>query len=225
MKRNAAINYSLYLVTDQSLLKGKNLLKSIEDAIIGGVTIVQLREKELGTKDFFDLAKQVKVVTDKYQVPLIINDRLDIALAVDAAGLHIGQDDLPIIVARKILGPAKILGISASNVEEAITAQVDGADYIGVGAIFPTGTKLDALQVNLETLRLIKNKVTIPVVAIGGINQNNALLVINEKIDGIAVVSAILAEHDCRQAAQKLHDLIHTSIEPAALNATNETLV
>lgn len=190
----------------------------------GGVTVIQLREKELSTKDFFDIAVQVKAMSDKYQIPLIINDRLDIALAVDAAGLHIGQDDLPVTVARKILGPAKILGISASNVDEAMNAQVNGADYVGVGAIFPTGTKSDAQQVDLETLRLIKNRVTIPVVAIGGINQNNAMMVMNENVDGIAVVSAILGEHDCRLAAQKLHDLIHTSIVPGVLNTTNPTL-
>lgn len=218
MKHNLTIDYSLYLVTDQKLLNGKHLLKSIEDAIAGGVTIVQLREKELCTRDFFDLAVQVKAVTDKYQVPLIINDRLDIALAVNAAGLHIGQDDLPVTIVRKIMGPAKFLGTSVANVEEAITAQFEGADYLGVGAIFPTGTKLDAQLVTLETLQQIKNQVTIPVVAIGGINQNNAKIVMNEKIDGIAVVSAILAEQDCMKAAQNLHNLIHTSTRGTQCN-------
>lgn len=220
MKHNQTIDYSLYLVTDRKLLNGKHLLKSIEDAIAGGVSIVQLREKELCTGDFFDLALQVKAVTDKYQVPLIINDRLDIALAVNAAGLHIGQDDLPVTIVRKIMGPAKILGTSVFNVEEAITAQFEGADYLGVGAIFPTGTKPDAKLVNLDTLRQIKNRVTIPVVAIGGINKNNAMLVINEKIDGIAIVSAILAESDCTQAAQNLYNLINTDSTGTQCNKT-----
>jgi thiamine-phosphate pyrophosphorylase len=211
MKHNPPFDYSLYLVTNRKLLKGKHLLKSIEESIAGGVTLVQLREKELCTRDFFDLAVQVKAVTDRYHVPLIVNDRLDIALAADAAGLHLGQDDLPVKVAREILGTEKLLGVSVSNEEEALKAQADGADYLGVGAIFPTGTKLDASPVTLETLRLIKARVVIPVVAIGGINQNNVRAVMNQRVDGIAVVSAILDKDDCRLAAKNLLDLVLSS--------------
>ena len=211
MTHNRTVDYSLYLVTDRNLLKGKDLPTSIEEAIAGGVTVIQLREKELGSREFFNVAVQVKAVTDRYHVPLIINDRLDIALAVDAAGLHIGQDDLPVAVARKLLGPEKILGVSACTVGEAVTAQMDGADYLGVGAVFPTGTKRDARQVTLDTLRLIKDRVKIPVVAIGGINQENASLVLHEKVDGIAIVSAILGAPDSRRAARNLHDQILAS--------------
>ncbi len=212
MKASKPIDYSLYLVTDRKLLKGNNLLGSIEEAITGGVTIIQLREKDCCTRDFFDVALKVKTITDSHNIPLIINDRLDIALAVNAAGLHIGQDDMPAKIARKLLGPAKILGVSASTLEEAITAQIDGADYCGVGAIFPTGSKHDARQVPLETLRQIKARLTIPIVAIGGINQNNARTVLQEKVDGIAVISAILCEQDCRKAAENLGKIVRSEI-------------
>ena len=213
MKCKSAIDYSLYLVTDEKLSAGKELPDCIEKAIAGGVSVVQIRAKKLSSRDFFNLAVKVKAVTDRHQVPLIINDRLDIALAVNAAGLHIGQDDLPVVVTRKIWGPSKILGVSASTLAEAMTAQTDGADYLGVGAMFPTDTKLDARHVSLETLGQIKKMANIPVVAIGGINRNNAHLVINEQVDGIAVVSAILNEADCRQAARILHDVICTCKE------------
>ena len=203
-------DYSLYLVTDRGLLGKRELIPSITAAIKGGVRMLQLREKDLATRDFFEVAREVKAVTDKFRVPLIINDRLDIALAVGASGLHVGQEDLPAQLARKLLGPAKILGVSVTNLVEALQAQADGADYLGVGAIFPTGTKSDAARVGLDTLRLIKQKVRIPVVAIGGINAGNAGSIKALKVDGIAVVSAILSQTDIEAAARELSGLMRS---------------
>jgi len=205
---NKAIDYSLYLVTDSGLLGGKDLLKTVEQAIQGGVTVVQIREKYLPSREFFQVALAIKAVTDKYQVPLIINDRADIALAVDAAGLHIGQDDLPLAEARKLLGPDKIIGVSAATLEEALLAQSQGADYLGVGAIFPTNTKDDADSVSLPQLQAIKAGVTIPIVAIGGINGSNIQSVMETGVDGAAVVSAIIAAADPGEAASKLQQLM-----------------
>lgn len=198
------IDYSLYLVTDRDVLKGRDLCTAVDQAIQGGSTLVQLREKNISSREFFSTACAVKQVTDKYNVPLIINDRLDIALAVDAAGVHLGQSDLPCKIARQILGPDKLLGISAATMEEAAEAEKDGADYIGVGAVFPTGTKLDARSVSIGGLKLIKETLGIPVVAIGGINENNFMLLKPAGIDGIAVVSAILGREDIQNAASKL---------------------
>lgn len=200
------VNYNLYLVADRSILgEDKDFLQSIEDAISGGVTLIQLREKKSSTRKFYNIAKQVKKITSKYNIPLIINDRLDIALAVNAEGLHIGQDDIPLPIARKILGPNKIIGVSASNLDEATKAKKDGADYLGVGAVFPTTSKDDADSVSINTLKLIKGKVKIPVVAIGGINLENTHKVMKTGIDGIAVISAILKSDDIKNAAQNLH--------------------
>lgn len=201
------INYSLYLVTDRDLLRGKELQKTVEQAIQGGVTVVQIREKNLSSLEFFQVAGAVKVVTEKYNVPLIVNDRADIALAVDAAGLHIGQDDLPLIAARKLLGPDKIIGVSTATLEEALLAQSQGADYLGVGAIYPTNTKDDADSVSLPELQAIKAAVQIPVVAIGGINSSNLQAVIKTGVDGAAVVSAIIAAEDPYEATRKLQQL------------------
>ena len=168
MKRN--VNYSLYLVTDREVLKKRDLCLSVEQAIQGGVTVVQLREKDVSSLEFYKIALEVKNITDKYNVPLIINDRLDIAMAVDAAGVHVGQSDLTCEVVRKILGDNKIVGISTATVEEAIAAERNGADYIGVGAMYSTQTKTDARPVSIETLAKIKQSIHLPVVAIGGIN-------------------------------------------------------
>ena len=206
---NGVIDYSLYLVTDRELLGNKDLVQTIEQAIQGGVTMVQVREKNLSTLEFFQVALAIKDITTKYRVPFIVNDRADIALAVDADGLHIGQSDLPLIVARKILGPTKIIGVSASTLEEALLAEKDGADYLGVGAIFPTMTKDDADSVSLAQLKTIKNNVSIPLVAIGGINENNIKKVMETGIDGAAVVSAIVACPEPCMAAQKLRQLIN----------------
>ena len=197
-----SINYSLYLVTDKEILKGRDLYKAVEEAILGGVTLVQLREKNISTLEFYNIAIKLKKTTDKYNIPLIINDRLDIALAVDAAGVHIGQSDIPGEIARKLLGKDKILGISASTLNEAIKAQMDGADYIGVGAIFQTSTKNDADSVSINDLKVIKEKVSIPIVAIGGINKENIKLLKDTNINGVAVVSAILGKENIKEEAK-----------------------
>lgn len=202
MKNN--IDYTLYLVTDRDILKGRNLIEAVEESIKGGVTLVQLREKKLSTKEFYDIAVKVKKVTDKYNIPLVINDRLDIALSIDAAGLHIGQDDLPSSIARKILGKEKILGVSARNLQEALKASKDGADYIGVGAMFPTRSKNDAVGVSIEQLKEIRENLSIPIVAIGGITENNVKELTPCKIDGISVISDILGKDDIKSAAEKI---------------------
>lgn len=204
---NVKVDYSLYLVTDRKMLRERDLGQSIELAIQGGVTLVQLREKSVSTREFLELAIRVKEITSRYRIPLIINDRLDIALAVDADGLHVGQDDLPMLKARELF-PNKIIGVSASTLAEALLAQQQGADYLGVGAIFSTSTKTDAPEVSLEQLELIKKSVTIPVVAIGGINETNLEQVLATGIDGVSVVSAILAKEDILMAAKRLRELI-----------------
>ena len=201
------VDYSLYLVTDRELLGERDLAVSIERAIQGGVTLVQLREKSVSTLEFLQLAIRVKEITSRYNVPLIINDRLDIALAVDAEGLHVGQDDLPMLKARELF-PNKLIGVSASTLAEALIAQQQGADYLGVGAVFSTKTKTDASEVSLDLLKLIKKSVTIPVVAIGGINRTNLQQVMATGIDGVSVVSAILAQENILEATKQLKDLM-----------------
>lgn len=198
------VNYSLYLVTERSLLQNIELEQAVEEAILGGTTLVQLREKNISTMEFYKIAVDIKKVTDKYNVPLIIDDRLDIALAIDAAGIHVGQSDMPCEIARKLVGKDKIVGVSAGSVEEALKAQKDGADYLGVGAVFPTGTKKDATDVSMETLKEIVQKVNIPVVAIGGVSQDNVDKLADTGIDGISVISAILGKKDVRKAAEEL---------------------
>lgn len=200
----AAVDYRLYLVTDRETLKGRDLCQAIEQAIQGGVTLVQLREKSVSTREFLELAQAVKEITTRYGVPLIINDRLDIALAIDADGLHIGQDDLPMPLARKLLGPDKLIGVSAGNLEEALLAEKQSADYLGVGAMVATPTKPEAKVVTFEELKQIKKSVHIPVVAIGGIHEWNARETMSSGIDGISVVSAILGQEDIQGAAQNL---------------------
>ncbi len=197
-------NLNLYLVTDRRWLGGRTFETCIEAAIRGGGTLVQLREKNLGSGDFFKMAQTVKAVTDRCNIPLIINDRLDIALAVDAAGVHLGLEDLPVVVARKLLGPDKIVGASAATVDEAILFQNQGADYLGVGAVFPTTTKLGNEAVSLDDLQTITAAVHIPVVAIGGINTENAASVLATGVAGIAVVSAIMNQSDIEAAAMRL---------------------
>ncbi|HZK83109.1 MAG TPA: thiamine phosphate synthase [Desulfosporosinus sp.] len=201
------VDYSLYLVTDRGILGERDLVESIEHAIQGGVTVVQLREKSVSTLQFLRLAVRVKELTSRYHIPLIINDRLDIALAVDADGLHVGQDDLPMLKARELF-PHKLIGVSVSNLAEALLAQQQGADYLGVGAIFSTTTKTDATEVSLDQLELIKKTVTIPVVAIGGINRSNLAQVMLTGIDGISVVSAILAEENILEATKQVKALM-----------------
>ena len=201
------IDYSLYLVTDHRNKTDEEFLNIIEEAIKGGTSIVQLREKTASTKDFYQLALKVKEITTRYDVPLLINDRIDIALAVDSEGVHLGQDDMPADIARKIIGDDKILGVSASTVEEAIKAQIDGADYIGSGAVFPTATKDDADSVSKEELKSIVDSIDIPVVAIGGITIENACELKDTGIAGFSVVSAIMSADDPKEASQKLREI------------------
>lgn len=200
-------DYSIYLVTDRDLMTADTLTEAVEQAILGGCTMVQLREKSFSSLDFFNLATEIKTITDGYGVPLIINDRIDIALAVHAAGVHIGQSDIPATAAREIIGDDMLMGVSASSVSEAVQAQKDGADYLGVGAMFPTGTKTDTTAVSMNELRNIRKAVKLPIVAIGGINKENAGLFRDIGVDGLAVVSAVIAQPDIRSAASELKRL------------------
>ncbi|GEQ23318.1 thiamine-phosphate synthase [Clostridium butyricum] len=201
------IDYSIYLVTDRDLMSTKTLEEAVEEAVKGGCTLVQLREKECSSLDFYTTAINVKRITDKYKVPLLINDRLDIALAVDAAGVHIGQSDLPCSVVRKIVGDDKIIGVSAGTLENAIKAENDGADYIGVGAMYATGTKKDAKHTSMDELKKIRENISIPIVVIGGINKERITDFNGTDIDGLAIVSAIISQKDIYKATSELKDL------------------
>jgi len=201
------VNYSLYLVTDTGDKDRDAFCETVDRAITGGVTLVQLREKMATSRDFYELALRVKAITDRHNVPLIINDRLDIALAVNADGLHVGQEDLPAAVARRLLGPDKILGVTAATVADALEAQAAGADYLGSGAVYPTGTKPGKAVLPLMTLSQIKQAVHIPVVAIGGISEANIYALRQSKVDGVAVVSAIMDSSDPAAAARALRIL------------------
>lgn len=202
--KKQTIDYTLYLVTDRAVMSAQTLEQAVEQSILGGCTMVQLREKEISSREFYQTACNVKQITDRYDIPLIINDRVDICKAVDAAGVHVGQSDLPAAIVRRILGQEKIIGVSAATLEEAIQAEQDGADYLGVGAMFATTTKTNTRPVTMEQLRAMKAAVEIPVVAIGGIQLSNAAALAPADIDGIAVVSAILAQPDITKAAQQL---------------------
>ena len=202
----------LYLVTNRYQDSLESFLEKVETACRSGVTIIQLREKNLTTNQYYQLAKQVKEITDAYQVPLIIDDRLDVCLAVDAAGLHIGDDELPVSVARKVLGPEKILGVTAKTVERALEAETSGADYLGTGAIFPTTTKENAPITLISTLKTICQTVAIPVVAIGGLTSENIEQLIGTGIAGVAVVRDLMQAEDIEAKTQafltKLDDMI-----------------
>lgn len=203
------IDLSLYLVTDKSDDVEK-FLNTIEEAIKGGVTVVQIREKTADTLDFYNLALKVKEITTKYHVPLIINDRVDIALAIDADGVHVGQSDMPCDVTRRLIGEDKILGVSAATVDEAQKAEKDGADYIGTGAVFPTATKDDAPSVTKEELKEVVDSIDIPVVAIGGINHDNASELIGIGIAGLSVVSAIMSAENPKKASEELLNIFNS---------------
>lgn len=205
MKRK--IDYSLYLCTDRSLMSAPTVEEAVGQAILGGCTLIQLREKDCSSRDFYETARSVKAVTDRYDIPLIINDRPDIALAVGADGVHVGQSDLPCGVLRGILGGDKIIGVSASSLEEAVQAEKDGADYLGVGAMYATGTKTDAKIVSMGELLKIREAVSLPIVVIGGINQKTAPAFRKTGIDGLAVVSAVIAQPDIREAARELLEI------------------
>lgn len=194
----------LYAVTDRSWLGGKTLYEQVEKALKGGVTFVQLREKTLDKESFLAEARQIKVLCEKYHVPFVINDSVEIALAVDADGVHVGQNDMEAGDVRRKLGSDKIIGVTARTVEQAVTAQKNGADYLGVGAVFSTSTKEDAKEISHELLQEICRSVSIPVVAIGGISAENVMELEDSGIDGIAVVSAIFAKEDIEGAAKVL---------------------
>ena len=202
----------LYLVTNRYQDSLESFLEKVETACRSGVTIIQLREKTLTTNQYYQLAKQVKEITDAYQVPLIIDDRLDVCLAVDAAGLHIGDDELPVSVARQVLGPEKILGVTAKTVKRALEAEEGGADYLGTGAIFPTTTKENAPITLISTLKTICQRVAIPVVAIGGLTSENVDQLIGTGIAGVAVVRDLMQAEDIEAKTQafltKLDDII-----------------
>ncbi|MFV8291049.1 thiamine phosphate synthase [Aerococcus viridans] len=185
------MDYSLYLVTAGFDYQEDAFLQVVEDAIKAGVTLVQFRDKTATSRDAYALAQKLKAITDRYDVPLIINDRVDLALSVDAAGVHIGDDELPVDVVRKLIGPDKILGVSTKTLARAEEAYQQGADYLGVGAIFPTTTK-DSSLVTVETLQTITSQVAIPVVAIGGIQLDNIKTLAGSGIAGISVVSEIM---------------------------------
>ena len=202
----------LYLVTNRYQDSVESFLEKVETACRSGVTIVQLREKNLTTNQYYQLAKQVKEITDAYQVPLIIDDRLDVCLAVDAAGLHIGDDELPVSVARQVLGSEKILGVTAKTVKRALEAEEGGADYLGTGAIFPTTTKENAPITLISTLKTICQRVAIPVVAIGGLTSENIDQLAATGIAGVAVVRDLMQSEDIEAKTQafltKLDDII-----------------
>ncbi|MBR3532922.1 MAG: thiamine phosphate synthase [Clostridiales bacterium] len=197
-------NLLLYAVTDRRLLNGRTLREAVKQSLDGGVTFVQLREKDLDYQSFLSEAKDIKELCREYNVPFVINDNVDIAAEVDADGVHVGQSDMEAGKVRERLGPDKIIGVSAQTVEQAVTAEKHGADYLGVGAVFPTGSKDDAEDVSYETLKAICEAVSIPVIAIGGITADNVHKLKGSGICGVAVISAIYAQEDIKEAASLL---------------------
>lgn len=203
----------LYGVTDRSWLGERTLYSAVEQSILGGVTMVQLREKDLAQEEFQEEARQIQELCKKHQVPFLINDNVELAVEIEADGVHVGQHDMEAGQVRQKIGPDKILGVSAQTVEQALKAQAAGADYLGVGAVFPTGTKDDADAVSLDTLKAICQAVDIPVVAIGGIKESNILDLKGSGICGVAVVSAIYAKEDPQAAAAGLRKLTEEAIQ------------
>ena len=198
------VDCTLYMVTDRTLMRTQDLEECVGQALAGGVTLVQLREKNLDTNQFIALGKRIKGICDLYDIPLVINDRIDVALEVDAYGVHLGQHDLSTAVARAMLGPDRLLGVSVTSVAQAVKAQTDGADYLGIGAMFRTHTKKDASLVTLPTLGAIRNAVTLPIVTIGGIDKHTIPLCAPYAIQGFAMVSALIDQPDVFLAAKKL---------------------
>lgn len=197
-----------YLVTYSYILRERDFYKSVEEALSGGVTCVQLREKNLLGKEFLIKAKKIRELTRKYNALFIVNDRIDIAMLSDADGVHVGQADLDILDVRKLIGSEKIVGVSASNIKEAILAEKNGADYIGVGSIFPTNTKKDAKNVYLNGLKEIKNNINIPIVAIGGIKEDNIKFIKDIGVNGYAIVSDILSAKNIKEKCENINLLI-----------------
>ena len=197
----------LYAITDRNWLNGNTLASQVEEALRGGATFLQLREKNASKEEIIKEALEIKEICKKYNVPFVIDDDVDIAKEVNADGVHIGQNDASYTYARDILGDNKIIGMTAHNLEEALTAQNSGADYIGVGAVFNTSTKLDTIPMSRETLMQITSNISIPVGAIGGINENNILELKGSGVDGVAVISAIFSKKDITEAAKNLLSL------------------
>ena len=195
---------SMYFITDSTNYSEEEFLYRVEQALMGGITLLQLREKDKSTREYMDLAEKVHTLTKKYNVPLIIDDRVDVALAIDAEGVHVGQSDMPVSIARKLMGDDKIVGATTKTVEQAVEAYAQGADYLGVGAIYPTTTKVKTVLTSTETLGNICSAVPIPVNAIGGLNKDNIDVLEGIPIAGICVVSAIMKADDPKQAAIEL---------------------
>ena len=195
---------SMYFITDSSNYSEEEFLHRVEQALMGGVTLLQLREKDKTTREYIDLANKVHALTKKYNVPLIIDDRVDVALAIDAEGVHVGQSDMPVSIARELMGNDKIVGATTKTVEQAVEAYAQGADYLGVGAIYPTTTKVKTVITSTETLSNICSAVPIPVNAIGGLNKDNIDILKSIPIAGICVVSAIMKADDPKQATTEL---------------------
>ena len=207
--KTETIDYSLYLVTDRGLARGRSSLEIVSAAVKGGATVVQLREKDCSTREFIEEALNIRDFLKTRNVPLIINDRLDVAQAAKADGVHLGQTDMPLEMARDILGDTMIIGISAESLQDAIEAENDGADYLGVSPIYATPTKTDtAPPLGIEGLRAVRKAVNLPLVGIGGLNRENAADVIRSGADGVAVVSAIVAAADPETAARELKKII-----------------
>jgi len=205
---------NLYVITGEEFSKGRSTAQVVEQALKGGAQVIQLREKKYSTAKLIELGKQLRKLTLEYQATFIVNDRVDVALAVDADGVHLGQDDMPLADARKLLGTKKIIGISVDNLVEAKKAEKTGADYIGVGPIFPTNSKDDAAApLGLDTLKDIAQNITIPIVAIGGINTTNVSQVIKAGADAISVISAIVSAADIEKAARILANIISQTKE------------
>ena len=198
----------LYAVTDRHWLNGRTLTKVVKESLDGGATFIQLREKTLDEESFLEEAKEIKKLCAEYNVPFVINDNVDIAMAMDADGVHVGQSDMEAGNVREKLGPDKIIGVSAQTVEQAVLAEKRGADYLGVGAVFPTGSKDDAVEVSHETLKAICEAVSIPVIAIGGITVDNTKELAGSGICGIAVISAIYAQEDIPAATSRLKQVV-----------------
>lgn len=198
------LDLQLYFITDSTGCEEEKFLNQIEQAILGGVTFLQLREKEKSTRAYIELAEKVHQITKKYKIPLIIDDRVDVAMAIDAEGVHVGQSDMPVHIARKLMGSDKIIGATTKTVDQAVEAYKQGADYLGVGAIYPTTTKVKTVLTPIETLREICSAVPIPVNAIGGLQKENIDILESIPISGICVVSAIMKAQDGRIAAEEL---------------------
>lgn len=208
--KNQNPDLTLYLVTDSTYHTEESLLHTVEEACRGGITLLQLREKNIGGREYLEKARKIKEITDRYRIPLIIDDRVDVALACDAAGVHVGSSDLPVAAARKLMGPDKIVGATAKTVDAARKAYEDGADYLGVGAIYPTTTKVVTILTEVSTLQAICEAVPIPVAAIGGLNSSNIDILKGTSVDGVAVVSAIMKAENPRLAAAGLKERINT---------------